>query len=290
MTEKYCYRDKIKRGEIAGKVLIYIILTLVVIVILFPLFWAISSSLRPDEEIFKYVTPFSAKAIFPQNPTIQAYKNLFTVRKFYIPIKNTIIVAVINIVLGCIVNAFAGFAFAKFDFKFKKPLFVLVMLSFMVPFESIAIPLYSLINKLNWVDTYYALLAPAIANGLAIFLFKQFFEDIPDSIIESATIDGAGWMTIFFNIVLPLSVPVTITACLMIFMGQWESFMWPLIAARSTNLKMIQVALTDFQMEHTTLWSELFAASIVTAIIPILFLLPFQKFYVQGVTDAGVKE
>lgn len=275
--------------NVIKSVLIYALLILIALLTLMPLFWVFASSLRQDEEIFKYVSPFSWHSVFPEKVILQSYINLFTVRKFYIPVFNTVLVGFLNIALGCLVNALAGFAFAKFDFRYKKIWFFIVMVSFMVPFEAIAIPLYSLINKLHWVDTYYALIVPGIANGLVIYLFKQFFEEIPDSVVESAIIDGAGWQRIFYSITLPLSKPVMITASLMIFMMQWESFLWPLIAARSTNLKMIQVALTDFQMQYTTLWSELFAASIITALVPILCLLPFQKYYIQGMTDAGVK-
>lgn len=269
--------------------LFVLLLVCISVITLLPLFWAFCSSLRQDDEIFKYINPFSWYSIFPKKVVFQAYINLFTIRKFYIPVFNTVFVGFINIIFGIVVNAMAGFAFAKLKFRGKKVLFFLVMISFMVPFEAIAIPLYSLINNLHWVDTYLALIIPGISNGLAIYLFRQFFEEIPDSIVESAIIDGAGWQTIFYKIILPLSKPVIITASLMIFMTQWEAFLWPMIAARSTNLKMIQVALTDFQMQYSTLWSELFAASIITALVPVLCLLPFQKYYIQGLTDSGVK-
>jgi len=284
----YCNLAKAK--EIALKIILYMVLAIIAAATLAPLIWAFSSSFRNDAEIFGTVSPFTIKSLIPQNPTLQSYINIFTVRAFYRPIFNTFFVAVLNIIVGILLNALSGFAFAKFNFRFKTVLFMIVMISVMVPFEAIAIPLYFLINFFRWVDTYYALLMPAFANGLLIFLFKQFFEDIPDSLVESARIDGAKWRRIFFQIMLPLSVPVLISASLMIFISQWEAFMWPLIAARSKSLKMIQVALTDFRLEHMTLWSELFAASIVTAVIPTLLLLPFQKYFIRGIAASGMKE
>lgn len=284
----YCNLAKAK--EISLKIVLYMVLVIIAAATLAPLIWAFSSSFRNDAEIFGTVSPFTIKSLIPQNPTFQSYINIFTLRAFYRPIFNTFFVAVLNIIVGILINALSGFAFAKFNFRFKTVLFMIVMISVMVPFEAIAIPLYFLINYFRWVDTYYALLMPAFANGLLIFLFKQFFEDIPDSLVESAMIDGAKWRRIFFQIMLPLSVPVLISASLMIFISQWEAFMWPLIAARSKSLKMIQVALTDFRLEHMTLWSELFAASIVTAVIPTLLLLPFQKYFIRGIAASGMKE
>lgn len=279
-----------KCKDITSKVSLYIVLVIIAIVTLAPLLWALSSSFRSNEEIFGSVTTFTIKSLIPEEFTFKAYVDLFTLRKFYMPVLNTMFVATVNILVGGLICSMAGFSFAKFNFRFKNMLFGLVMISVMVPFEGVAIPLYSLIHSFNWVDTYYALIVPGLANGLVIFLFKQFFEEIPDSLIESATIDGAGWITIFFKLMIPLSKPVIVSASLLIFFSQWEAFLWPLIAARGNGLKVIQVALTDFRAEHMTYWNELFAASVVAALIPTLLLMPFQKYYVQGVASSGMKE
>jgi len=280
---------KNKKKDLYVKVLLYLILFLISIITLFPFFWAFVSSFRSDIEIFKYVNPLNKNTFIPVDFTTQAYVNLFTLRGFQRPILNTLIVVVFSIMFGCMINGIAGFAFAKFKFKFKSILFGIVMVSFMVPFEAISIPLYSLVNKLGWIDTFQGLLVPTIADGLVLFLFKQFFEEIPDSLIESARIDGANTLTIFFRVVIPLSVPIMITAGLMVFISNWGAFMWPLIAAHSPSHKLIQVALADFQQEHGTLWSEMFAASVITSVIPVILFLPFQKYYVEGVTSSGIK-
>lgn len=140
------------------------------------------------------------------------------------------------------------------------------------------------------LDTYQGLIGPGVANGIVIFLFRQFFAQIPRELAESARLEGASWVGILFRIYLPLSKPVVISAALLIFLFQWESFLWPLIATRSENLKVIQVALAGFQERYVTLWNELFAAAIVAAVIPLIILLPLQRFYVQGVTAAATKD
>jgi multiple sugar transport system permease protein len=169
-------------------------------------------------------------------------------------------------------------------------LFFFIVLTFLVPFEAIAIPLYTVVRSIGWLDTYQGLIGPGVANGIVIFLFRQFFAQIPRELAESARLEGASWVTILFRIYLPLSKPVVISAALLIFLFQWESFLWPLIATRSENLKVIQVALAGFEEWYVTLWNELFAAAIVAALIPLIILLPLQRFYVQGVTAAATKD
>ena len=261
-----------------------------ILITVFPIFWALVSSLRSDEEIFRYAMPFSWRTFVPDKLTFQSYINVFVEKHFGKVLFNTIFVGVATIVTGIIVNAVAGFIFAKYTFRFKRLLFFLVVLSFMVPFEAVSIPLYKTITVLKWENTYIALILPTVANGLVIFLFKQFFEEIPNSLMESATVEGAGMFTIFTKIVIPNSIPVMVSAGLMIFMWQWESFLWPLIVARNENVRMVQVALTDFQTQYSMLWSEMLAACLVSAAVPIIFLAPLQKYYIQGIVGAGIKE
>ncbi len=279
-----------KAKKIIGKIIFFLVLGFFLFVTLLPLLWVLMSSLRSDEEIFRYAMPFSIHTFIPDKFTFQSYINIFKLRGFGQALFNTVIVGVASIVLGMFINAVAGYIFAKYEFKFKKQLFFLVMISFMVPFEAVAIPLYQMVNQMGLVDTYWVLIIPTISNGLIIFLFKQFFEEIPDSLIESARLEGANLFVIFTRIIIPLSGPVMVSAGLMIFVWQWESFLWPLISARSENLRMVQVALTDFKMQYQTLWSEMLAACMVSTILPVAFLIPLQKYYVQGIAGTGVKE
>jgi multiple sugar transport system permease protein len=269
-----------------GQYFFYIVLA---IIALFPILWAVASSLRTDKEIFEYIMPFQVNTFLPVHWTFEAYVKVFQEYAFFKPILNTVITSLVTLLLSCMVNAVAAFGFAIFNFKFKNILFTVVLLSFMVPFESISIPLYGIINKFNWVDTYQGLIAPSIADGLVLFLFVQFFRETPRSILESARIDGASWLQIFIKILLPLSKPVLVTASLMVFVNQWNAFLWPLLVAHGRDMRLIQVALADFQTEHQTLWSCLYAASVVSMIIPVALFLPFQKYYVQGIISSGIK-
>ena len=268
----------------------YTVQVLTAFIILFPLFFAVVSSLRPLKDIFKYVSPVTLYTFLPTNATLDAYISLFTVRNFDKVLFNTFFVAMMTVLFGIIFGSMAAFAFAKFQFKGKTLLFGAVLLTFMIPFEVIAIPLYGLVTSIGWIDTYYGLIVPAVANGLVIFLYRQFFLDLPDSLIESARLDGASWWKIYRSIIMPLCKPVTISAGLLLFISQWESFMWPLIATRSKEYKVIQVAMSDFTTEHSTLWNELYAVSVIAVIIPVFLLLPLQRYFVQGVSNTGIKE
>lgn len=269
--------------------LIYTGLVLMTIVTLFPLLWGVSASFRSDAELYKYALPFSYHTLVPVEFTVESYVQLFTKFNFLQPIVNTVIMIAIAIPCGCLVNSVAAFAFANFEFRFKKPIFALVLASFMIPFESIALPLYNVVDGFGWVNTRAGLIIPGIASGLVLFLFTQFFKDIPPSLLEAARVDGASWPTIFLKIIIPSSIPVFITAALMTFMDQWNAYLWPLLVARSKDIQTIQIALSSFKMERQTLWSCLYAGSLLSALIPLFMFLPFQRYFVQGITSSGIK-
>jgi multiple sugar transport system permease protein len=279
-----------ERSKNSKTIILYVFQILLAFMVLFPLLFAFASSFRPLAEIFKYVSPITWKTFIPTSITLEAYTNLFLLRGFGRVFFNTFYVAIVTVVFTLLISSMAAFSFAKFDFKGKSMLFILVLLTFMIPFEIIAIPLYSLVDDLGWVNSYSGLIVPALANGLVIFLYRQFFLDLPTSLLEAARIDGASWSRIYWKIVLPLCKPVTVTAGLLVFIFQWESFMWPLIITRSKEYKVIQVAMADFVTEHATFWNEMFAASILSIIVPIVLLLFFQRYFVQGITGTGTKE
>ncbi|MCY3907508.1 MAG: ABC transporter permease subunit [Anaerolineaceae bacterium] len=123
-----------------------------------------------------------------------------------------------------------------------------------------------------------------------MFLFRQFFEEIPQDLIDAARVDGASWLQLFFNVVLPLSRPVLITAALFLFLQQRDACFWPLLVAPRPELRLVQVAISTAVEEHRTRWNEQLAGSMLAAIVPILLLLPFQRYYIQAVTSSGLKD
>lgn len=253
-----------------------------------PLWWAIVSSLRPNSAVFADIFPFTPQALLPTPLTLEAYAGVFE-RGFGQIIANTMLVAAVTMLAGLIVNGAAGFAFAMFDFKGKKLILSAIIISFMLPFEAIALPLYTVTRQLGWLDNIAALIVPSIANGLAVFLFYQFFSQVPKDYAEAARLDGVSWLNILLRIYVPLSLPTCISAALLLFIFQWEAFLWPLLAMPSQQFKVIQVGMAAFQQQYQTIWNQLFAVSVITALIPIALLMPLQRFYVQGLAGAGIK-
>jgi multiple sugar transport system permease protein len=267
-------------------VIIYALLCLSAVLAVVPLLWAFSSSFSPNQDVFAHAYPFSWRALVPVNFTFEAYVSLFN-QGFGHALLNTLVLGLVTVALGGLIAAAAGFAFARFTFPLKNTLFVLVLLTFMVPADLTAIPRYTLINDLGWLNTWLALLIPGLANSLVIFLFRQFMEEIPQEIIDAARVDGASWLRIFFEIMLPLSKPMLISAGLILFLSQWEAFFWPLLVAPSPDMQLVQTAISSAAVQqYRTVWNELFAGSMLAAIIPILLAIPFQHYYVRAITGS----
>ena len=279
--------ELLRTGE---HLLTYGLLIIVAIFVLLPLMWAFAASFTPNAKVFEYAFPFSLRALFPVDFTLEAYEALFA-RGFGNALKNSFWLSGVTVVLGGSINALAGFAFARFEFRGKRILFLtVILLPFLVPVDLTAIPRFILVNSLDWRNTWQALIVPGLGNSLAIFLFRQFFEEIPQDLIDAARVDGASWLRLFFNVVLPLSRPVLITAALFLFLQQWDAYFWPLLVAPRPELRLVQVAISGAVEEFRTRWNEQLAGSMLAAIVPILLLLPFQRYYIQAVTSSGLKD
>ncbi len=267
----------------------YLALVIIAIIVVLPLEWIIASSFTDRETVFKNVLPFSLKALWPTNPTLNAYRLIFE-DDFGKAILNTLFVA-ITTVIGClIIGTTAGFAFARFDFRFKGLLWTLVLLSLMVPYEATVIPAYTMINNLGWTNSWQALIVPALANGTVIFLFRQFFSEIPQDFLDAARIDGANWPRVMTTVVLPLSLPVIVTSSVLVFLSQWNAFFWPMLVAPDPNYRMVQVAVSIIGVrQQLTYWDMLFAGSTIAAVVPLLLVLPLQRYYVSSIMGSGIK-
>lgn len=271
------------------KVALYMVFALLTFIALFPILYVLLASFRTDDEIFRFALPFSLKTLIPVDWTLGNYATIFTDFSFGTSVLNTFIVVAVLVPVNLLIASLSGYAFAFYKFKGKSILFAIFIVSFMVPIDSVALPLYSLIAQLGLVDTRWALILPSLSSGLAMFLFTQFFRGIPVSFLEAARIDGANLRQTFFKIIVPLSVPIFITAGLMIFVTEWNNYLWPLLVTRSAKMRTIQVALSYFKDENETFWSYIYAAASISTIVPVMLFLPLQKYFVQGVTSSGIK-
>jgi ABC-type glycerol-3-phosphate transport system permease component len=266
----------------------YGLLSVLAFCIAAPLAWLGLASLSPQAEIFQPVGSFSWGRLIPSQLTLDNYRALMDT-DFPLAVQNSVIVAGTTVVFGLIVNAMAGFAFAVFDFPGRTILFVLVIASFMMPFEAIVLPLYVMIRWFGWVNSYQALIVPEIANGMVIFLFRQFFVSIPRDFYDAARVDGASWGYIFVRIALPLSWPTIATASLVLFLAQWDSFFWPIVAASDPNYAVVQVAIArNINFEQTN-WGGLFSSTNLAILLGTIPFLLVQRLYVRSLISGGIK-
>jgi len=249
----------------------------------------VASSFTTRETVWKNVLPFSWRALWPETFTLAGYRAVFE-NGFGRVILNTVFVGATTVVLTIVVCALSGFAFARFSFRGKGLLWAFILVSLMVPWEATVIPAYSLVNSLGWINSWQALIVPAIANGTVIFLFRQFFSEIPQDLLDAARVDGASWMRVLGNIVLPLSMPVVITSAILVFLAQWNSFFWPMLVAPAGEYRVIQVAVSILGVQQELrYWDQMFASATIAALVPLLLVLPLQRFYVSSIMGSGIK-
>ncbi|HNW46008.1 MAG TPA: carbohydrate ABC transporter permease [Thermotogota bacterium] len=267
----------------------FVLLTAISLFFILPILWIVASALRPSGPLYTYANPLTLQTFFPTTVTFDNFVHIFKNLHFGRALLNSLLVAVATIAISVLICSMAGFGLAKFAFRGKNLFFFIVLITFMVPFESIVIPLFVLVKRLNIDNTYFALILPAAGNGLAIFLFRQFFSEVPTEILEAARIDGASWIRIFRKIILPLSIPAIVTVIVMVFMFQWNSLFWPLIATHSSRFEVVQVAITAHRSTEDTSWANLFSSAIAGSLPPVILFFFLQKYFVRGISGTGLK-
>jgi len=160
----------------------------------------------------------------------------------------------------------------------------------MIPFEVLGLPLYTIFTGLHFDNSFQAIVLPFVANGLVIFLFRQFFTKLPRELLDAGRVDGLSWFGVYFRIVVPLTIPVMISGGLILFLSQWESLFWPLLIANSSDHQMVQVVIANFRTQYATNWDQLFSEAVVIVVIPIAMLLVLQRYYVRTIATTGLRE
>src|SRR5262245_37230214 len=183
-------------------VALYAGLMLIALLTLLPFLWAVGASFRENAEIFRHIRPLSIWTFVPRKPTLGGFAYIFGQDRFGRFMANSFVVAIAVTLGGLFVNSLAGFGFARFRFPGRDALFVAVLVTFMVPLEIIVIPLYIVVRGLGWIDSYWALVVPAVADAYSIFLLRQFFRELPQELVDAARIDGCGWFAVLWRIVL----------------------------------------------------------------------------------------
>jgi len=253
-----------------------------------PAVWLFANSLRPSTEIFKYVSPLSWRTLIPESPNFDNYVGLFEGafgRAFLL----SLIVTFITVAIGIVICITAAYALSVLDFPGRNFAFAFIVISFMVPFEAIAIPLSQLFSTWGLTNTLMGLVLPAIGNGLAIFNLRQHFLSIPSSYREAATIDGASEIRVLQAVYVPLSGSAIVNSAVLIFLGQWTAYLWPLIAVSKTEFQLAPIVLAKSFGETNNDFGANFAGSILLSLVPALLMLVLQRSFGKLSFGSGEK-
>ena len=273
--------------KFSTKILGYGILVAIAISMLYPFLAMINLSLVDNSEIF-----MKTGKIFRTNLTLENYKSVFSTIPLSTYFLNSLIVSVITTIGQVLFAALAGYAFARLKFKGRDIIFLIILITMLAPPQVNIIPLFFLMRELHLVNTYQALILPALFGGFGVFLMRQYFLTLPKDLEESAKIDGCNIFQTFFKIALPLALPTVATLAIFTFVSSWNSFLWPLIITNTESMRTLPVGLAIYKgsFRELTQWGELLACSVICTIPVICVFLAGKKYFISDILQGGVKE
>lgn len=269
------------------KIIFTVIMMLLAFIVIFPFAWMVLCSFKPLNEIYQY-----PPKIFSANMSLNNYKEVLFNQSpsFLIYFKNTFITTIISVIGTVITSAMGGYAFAKLKFKYRDQLFLLYLVTMMVPFQVLMVPQFILFKYMGIFNTLWALILPRLFTPLGTFLMRQFFLEVPNEILEAGRVDGMGEFGIFSRLVLPLAKPAVSTVVILNFVWRWNDYEAPLIFLTNNKLYTLTVGLTNFIDESGFSQDHLIMAAATVALIPmVLVFLLGQKYFIEGLTSGSVK-
>jgi multiple sugar transport system permease protein len=275
----------------------YVVMVLIAVIFVFPLVFMVMSSLKPDQQLL--ADTGSLRAFLPVGDiSLDNYWAAFKRAPVALFVMNSVIVTGVTVALSLVVCSSAAFAFVFINWRGRDVVLTIILATLIVPFETTAIPLLLISSKLPWLGTegltlgwlnsYRVQIVPFIADGLTIFLFVQFFKDLPSELIEAARVEGASWFQIYRRIVMPLAGPVIATAAILRFLYMYNQYLWPLMVVQDEAYRPVMVGLQYF-FQLNRAWGEIMAyLSLIT--VPVLaFYLYLQKAFIASIASTGVK-
>ncbi len=279
----------------------YTLLSIIALVFILPILFMVFSSLKPEEQLLRDTS--SVRAFLPLGElTFKNYEDAFERVPILTFIGNSVFVTATTVLLGLVVNSMAAFSFALLRWRAQHTVFAIILATFIVPFETIAIPLLLLVNRLpwlsigvdgiamteGWLNTLHVQIIPWIVSSFQIFLFYSFFKDLPRELVEAARIDGANSFQIYWRIIIPISGPVIATATILRIIDMWNQFLWPLMVVQSEAVRPVMVGVQYF-FQLDTAWGEIMAY-LSTLTIPVLIIyLSLQRTFIESIASTGVK-
>ena len=261
-----------------------LILILGVFITAIPFLYTISSSFKPQYEIFTFPIQWLPKEIYWDN-YVKLFGETLFVRWFF----NTAFVAISRTLLSIFLCTLAGFAFAKYEFPFKRVLFMIVLASFTIPFEVLLVPLYKMVITWGWMNSYTVMIVPFAASAFGIFLARQYALAIPTELLEAARIDGANEFTIFLRIAFPNLKPSLAVMGIIFFQGAWNDFLWPSIVLNDSKMYLINLALPSLRGPYGDQYGLVLAGGVLAVLPMIIMFFTMQRYFIEGIMAGALK-
>jgi ABC-type glycerol-3-phosphate transport system permease component len=267
-----------------SRVVAHIILMTGGFLMVLPFIWMVLASFKPSNEI---VT--NTPKILPQDPTLGNYSALPDAAPFVRFFMNSVLISGVSTILVAFSCAAAGYALAKYPFRFLNVCFILILSTILIPLETYIIPLYLMVNRFDWVNTYQGIIFPFIIMSSGIFFLRQNIMAIPDDLIDAARLDGASEFSIFLNVILPLSIAPLAAISIINWVYTWSMFIWPLIIASRTEMFTMEIGLMYFQRQFSVDYGGIMAACVITMLPVLIVFVIFRTRIIEGVATSGLK-
>jgi multiple sugar transport system permease protein len=268
-----------------GHWLLYVVLTIAVLAVISPFVWMVLGSFKSEGEIRQ-----APPTWLPQDPSLDNYTQLFDRLAFGTFFTNSVIVAVVVTAGNLLFCSMLGYALAMLNFRGKRPLFIIVMATLMIPGVVTFVPLFVLVANVGLVDTLPGLIMPFLVAPFGVFLMRQFFLGLPKDLLDAGRVDGAGELRIFRQIFLPLAGPALATLGILTFLTSWNNFLWPLVVAQNEETYTLPVALALYSTGQNSTQYNLLLTGATVVVIPVLVVfLIFQRRFIEGIATTGIK-
>lgn len=276
-----------KRETKLGNIIIFTILLIGSVVMIAPLVWMLSTAFKERSSVFALPPEW-----IPNPITFEPFQRLLEIDTLWSGIRNSIIVSLSVTIIGSFTSSLAAFSFAKLRLPFKNLLFLLLLGGIMIPYPSIMIPQFAIFSRIGWVDTLLPLIVPGLfGNIIMVFFLKQYLSNIPDSIVEAAKIDGAGYFEMFYKLIVPVIRPAIAAQFILWFMTAWNDYLAPLLYLRSPDRLTLQVVIANLNATYAiqTDYPLIMAASVISLLPVLIIFMIFQKQIIENVALSGVK-
>jgi ABC-type glycerol-3-phosphate transport system permease component len=269
----------------AGRVALYAVVTAVAVLMVLPFYWMVLTAISPAADILAFPPKW-----IPSRLTLEHFAVAFARAPWASYYWNSLVVAVVSVASSLVFGLFAGYAFAVYRFPLQNVFFLLILSTLMVPVQVTSVALYVLLARLEWVDTYLGILAPNFASAFGVFMLRQGIKAIPVDLIEAARMDGAGEVRIVLTIITPLLKTTLATVAMILFLGSWNDFLWPVIVINSQGLRTLPVGIALFKDPYGSInYGPLMAATVIATGPMLLAYAVSQKFMIRGIALTGLK-